>query len=357
MERWMSSKAAMTLTYLLLIVLILFFTQQIYPIISWIYGFAKAVLTPFIIAMIISYVLNPVVCVLNDRGVPRTIAVLLIYALFIGSLTVMLMNLIPMFISQLKELNAHLPEMSMQAQEWLHAVHENQTVPDTIKQGIQDSLLRIEKSISSQISNLLNRIGSTISTLFVAFIIPFVAFYILKDFKLLERAALTIVPKRRRKGVVRLLMEIDHALGSYVRGQFLVCVIVGLLAYVGYLIIGMPYPLLLAFVVAIFNIVPYLGPYLGAAPAVIMAATVSVRMMVLVVIANTIVQVLEGNVISPQVVGKTLHMHPLTIIFVLLVGGELAGIVGLILGVPMFAAAKVIVQHVFTYYIRRKPVT
>lgn len=116
----------------------------------------------------------------------------------------------------------------------------------------------------------------------------------------------------------------------------------------------MPYALLFACVVAVFNIVPYLGPFLGAAPALVVAATISVKMVLYVVLVNTACQILEGNVISPQVVGRSLKMHPLLIMFALLVGGELAGVVGLILAVPVFAVIKVIVQHVFLYYVHRR---
>src|SRR5690606_11755099 len=152
----------------------------------------------------------------------------------------------------------------------------------------------------------------------------------------------------------RMLLDIDRALGQYIRGQLIVAVIVGALAYLGYWLIGMPYALLLAGIVSIFNIVPYIGPFFGAAPAILMAATVSWKMVLYVVIVNTIVQILEGNVVSPQVVGRTLHMHPLSIILALLIGGELAGIVGLILAVPCLAVLKVILQHVRQYYLRRK---
>jgi predicted PurR-regulated permease PerM len=146
------------------------------------------------------------------------------------------------------------------------------------------------------------------------------------------------------------------ALGSYIRGQFIVSLCIGVLAYIGYLIIGMPYPLLMAGFVSLFDIIPYLGPFFGALPALIVASTISWKMVMLVVIVNTLCQSMESNVLSPQVVGRSMHMHPLTIIFVLLVGGELAGVVGMILAVPFYAAMKVVVQHVFAYYIRRKTV-
>lgn len=186
--------------------------------------------------------------------------------------------------------------------------------------------------------------------LFLVFIIPFLAFYMLKDFQMIEKTALTIVPKKHRDRTVRLFVDIDQALGNYIRGQVLVCLIVGILAYLGYWLIDMPYPLLLAFIVALFNIIPYLGPFFGAFPALVMASTVSVQMVLLVVTVNFVVQILEGNVISPQVVGRKLHLHPLLIIFALLVGGKIAGIVGLILAVPVFAVVKVIIHHVYVYY-------
>lgn len=356
MERFTKNRMFVVLIYILLTIAVLYLLLLIQPLITHVYGFLKAVLAPFIIAMVISYVLNPVVCLLNERKVPRTIAVLLIYVVFLTSVVVVLMNLVPMFMKQLKELNEHMPELTIRTQNWIDGLNHNALLPQSVRSGIDHSLYQMEKMVSNTVAHFLNEIGTTINMLFVAFIIPFLAFYILKDFQLIEKTALAIVPKSHRKQTVKLLMDIDTALGNYIRGQLLVCVIVGVLAYLGYWLVGMPYPLLLASVVALFNIIPYLGPFFGAAPALIMAATISFKMVLLVGVVNLIVQILEGNVISPQVVGRTLHMHPLSIIFALLVGGELAGVVGLILAVPIFAVLKVIFQHILIYYIQRKTV-
>ena len=342
--------------FALLAMFILFMFMLIRPLLMGIYAFLAAVLAPFAIAMTISYVLNPIVNLLNKRRVPRTIAVLLIYAVFLVSITVILMNLIPIFMEQLGELNEHMPQFTVKAQNLMDTVKDNQFLPDSVEKGIHTALYKFEAGISKLITSYINGIGNTINMLFIAFIIPFLAFYILKDFQLMEKAALTFIPQKYRKQTVKLLVEIDITLGSYIRGQFIVCIIVGVLAYIGYWIIGMPYLLLLASVVAVFNIIPYLGPYFGAAPALIMAASVSWKMVLYVAIVNTLVQILEGNIISPQVVGKTLHMHPLFIIFALLVGGELAGIIGLILAVPFFAVLKVIYLHISAQYNHQKPV-
>ncbi|MFC4776525.1 AI-2E family transporter [Paenibacillus sp. GCM10023252] len=356
MERFTSSRLFVGLIYFILALVSLYMLILIKPIIIHIYGFLKAVLAPFLIAMIISYVLNPIVTLLHDRKVPRTIAVLLIYMVFCAALAVVLVNVIPMFINQVQELNQHVPELTMRAQSLVTDLNNTSMLPESIRSGINNSLYQLEKRVSASLFSFVNNMGSMLNAVFVAFIIPFLAFYILKDFDVFERTVITYVPKSHRKSTVRLFKDIDHALGSYIRGQFLVCIIVGMLAYIGYLLIGMPYALLLAAIVAVTNIIPYVGPFFGAAPALIVASTISLKLAVLVIAVNMACQILEGNVVSPQVVGRTLHMHPLSIIFALLVGSEVAGIVGMILAVPIFAALKVIVQHIFAYYVRRKTI-
>jgi len=352
MEPFWKSRLFNYAIYILIGLAILYMLILINPILIGIYRFLSAVLTPFIVAMIVSYILNPVVNMLNWRKVPRTAAVLLIYAVFITSLTVILMNFIPIFMKQLNELNEHLPQVTMKAQNWLQNL--NDSVPDSVREGIRESLKKIEQSITEQIAAFISRIDSTINVIFMILTVPFLAFYMLKDIQLIEKTALAIVPSSRRKHVVKLFVDIDRALGNYIRGQLLVCVIVGVLAYIGYWIIGLPYPILFASVAAVFNIIPYIGPYFGAAPAILMGATISMRMVLFVIVVNWVVQTVESNVISPQIVGKTLHIHPLMIIFALLAGGYLAGIIGLILAVPFVAVAKVILQHVLRYYSSRK---
>ena len=154
------------------------------------------------------------------------------------------------------------------------------------------------------ISNYMNQIGNTINMLFIAFIVPFVAFYILKDFQIIEKTALAIVPREHRKRTIKSAHRYRYcawelysgtiaSLRDYWRARLF-----GVLAYWDAV------RLLLASVVAVFNIIPYFGPFFGAAPAIIMASTISLKMVLFVALVNLTVQILEGNVISPQVVGK-----------------------------------------------------
>lgn len=341
--------------WLLLGIVILYFVWLLRPMLGLVYGFLKAIFAPFVIAMIISYVLNPVVCMLVGRKVPRTIAVLLIFAVFLVTLIVILMNVIPMFVEQIEELGEHLPELTIHTQQMLNS-WDTSALPGSIRMGMNNWFFQLEHRLAGGITSFLDNIGTTIGVVFNAFIVPFLIFYMLKDFEAFERLILQYLPRTHRKSIVTVLKEIDVALGNYVRGQLLVCVIIGVLAYIGYMIIGMQFALLLAGIVAVCNIIPYLGPFLGAAPGLIMATTISWKMVLLVALVNTICQFVESNIISPHVVGKSLNLHPMLIIFALLVGGEIAGIAGLILAVPFFAVGKVVIQHFYAYYVRRKTV-
>ena len=354
MDKFTNNKLFVVLIYIILTAIAIYFLMLLSPIFKVIFSFLKAVLGPFIIAMIISYILHPIVSSLHIRRVPRTIAVLLIYAVFFTLVGVTLMNLIPMVIEQLDELNKHLPEMTLRAQGLVVDINNSKLLPQGFRNGMSQMFTVAESRISNTLLNVVNNIGDTLSGFFIALVVPFLAFYILKDFDVFERAVIKFVPKTHRKNTVRLLKDIDHALGSYIRGQLLVCIIIGILAYIGYLIIGLPYALLLAGIVAITNVIPYVGPFIGAAPALLMASTVSYKMVLMVAIVNFVCQILEGNIISPQVVGRSLHLHPLIIIFAVLAGSQIAGVVGMILSVPIFAACKVIFQHIFAYYVRRK---
>ncbi|MDN4593342.1 AI-2E family transporter [Polycladomyces subterraneus] len=354
MER-LTRQRALYISVLTLVILgIIFLLVQIGPWLRGLAGFLKAVLTPFLFAVVISYLLHPIVTMLSERGVPRSVAVLLIYTLFIASIVVVVMNLVPMFDQQLEEMAEHLPQWNDQIRSWIDQYdHNKQVLPHSVQIGIERSLDRLEQSVADGIGNWLSGIGSTLNQVMIALVVPFLAFYMLKDTQLIERSMLAFFPVRHHKNILRLFRDIDTALGNYIRGQLLVCLIVGVLAYVGYRWIGLPYPLLLASSVAVFNVVPYLGPFLGAIPAILVALAISKKMVVSVLLINLVIQMLEGNVISPQIVGRTLHLHPLLIIFALLAGGEVGGIWGMILAVPFFAVCKVIVEHVTRHVIHR----
>lgn len=340
----------------ILFLIIIFLLVKLGFILEYIFIFLKSIFLPFLIALIIAYLLNPLVTMLNGNNrIPRSLAVLLIYFIFFGSVTIILINAMPKLISELRELVEYLPNMVDKFDKWVENLRNNDShpLPDTFRDSINSVINSIEGKITDGFSDITSWIGNTINIIITIALVPFVAFYLLKDYQVLERTIITFVPKKNRKKMIRIARDIDDALGSYIRGQLIVCMIIGFLAYIGYLIIKLPYALVFAFIVAITNVIPYLGPYIGALPAIIVAISISWNMALSVLIVNVIVQFIEGNVVSPQIVGRKLHIHPLFIIIALMVGGKIAGILGLILAVPIFAILRVIVQHLSRYYLER----
>jgi predicted PurR-regulated permease PerM len=185
-------------------------------------------------------------------------------------------------------------------------------------------------------------------------IIPFIAFYMLKDIESIKKAAWYLTPKKWRTNGILLLREIDKSLGSYIRGQFLVCLLIGAISTLLFWLVKMKYPLLLGSIIGLTNVIPYFGPIIGLIPALIIAATISIKMVVYSLVIVAILQFLEGNVLSPLIVGKSLHMHPLLIMFALLAGGEIGGVIGLILAVPILAVLKVSLVHARNHFIKLK---
>src|SRR5690606_9148927 len=152
----------------------------------------------------------------------------------------------------------------------------------------------------------------------------------IKDGDYLREVFWELVPVRWRRQLRIFLQNIDEQLGGYIRGQLLLCLIVGFFSTLLFRLIDIKYPLLLGIIIGVTNVIPYFGPIIGAIPACLVALTISVNKTLLVVLIILALQFLDGNILSPFILGKSLRMHPLLIILAILIGGELFGVVGLI---------------------------
>ena len=146
-----------------------------------------------------------------------------------------------------------------------------------------------------------------------------------------------------KQPVAETIDEIDGKVGSYIQGQMLVSLCIGVMLFIGYNIIGLHYAFSLATIAAFLSIVPYLGPVIAITPAMLVAASTSWIMVLKMLVVWGIVQFLEGNIISPNIMGRSMNMHPLTVIFVILIGVNIGGVVGAILGIPVYSILKVLV--------------
>ena len=154
------------------------------------------------------------------------------------------------------------------------------------------------------------------------------------------------VPRKRTAQVEAMLQDMSNTLSKYISGQAIECIFVGICTAIGYGLAGVPYALLTGIFAGATNIIPYIGPYIGLVPALILSLTDSFNTAVMAIIVCIIVQQIDGNLIYPNVIGKSVDIHPLTIILLLLVAGKIAGLLGIILCIPFYAIIKVIVKHV-----------
>lgn len=336
---------------LLLLLLCIYIFIRLEAFWSPIYQAILAVIIPFLIASFITYLLHPFVEKLHSQNIPRPLSILIIYVLFFGGVGLALYKGIPQILIQIKEFGNNVPGLFETYRGWSNMIHEQtEQLPDGLHEKIEESLVSVEEGIASTLAAAINAIKGIINYIFIIALIPFIVFYMLKDYDMIKKSVWYMTPRRYRRSGIRFLRDIDQSLGNYIRGQLLVCLLIGIIATTGFWIIGMKYPLLLGTIIGVTNIIPYFGPIIGAVPALLIAITLPGKMVIWIGILIFTLQFIEGNLLSPLIVGKSLHMHPVFIMFALLAGGEVGGVIGLIFAVPMLAVLKVTIIHAKAHF-------
>jgi predicted PurR-regulated permease PerM len=354
---WLNQKLILFLVTILLIGLNIFVLDKVSYIFHPFLVLFETVFLPLLLTGVAYYLLNPIVEYLERRKVKRIYSILLLYLIIAGVFTLVVMIVVPLLREQIYSLIEQFPEYSRVAQfrfeELIGSDFFNQ-LQQTF--GLDTSKLADDFSgwasaflnnTWSGLGSLLGRITETILSIIT---VPFILFYLLKDRKKLTPFVLGFVPTSLRQRFMQVMLEMNHQISSYIRGQIIVSFCIGFLLYIGYLVIGLEYSLVLAVIAACTSIVPYLGPAIAITPALIVATVTSPVLLLKMLVVWTIVQLIEGKFISPQIMGKTMKVHPITIIFVILTAGNLFGILGIILAVPGYAILKVIVTHLFRWF-------
>jgi len=313
---------------------------------------------PLLLTGIAYYLLNPLVDRLEKRSrVRRTYGIVILYLLIAGIITLILLTVIPIIRSQLMGLIDNFPKYSDQIQdEFMHLTGSELfgKIQDNVGSDFSDISSRITAWSTTFLNNALNGVGNFVGALteivLAVVTTPFILFYLLRDGKRLPDFIMKFVPTALQPQTRMVMSEMNSQVASYIRGQIIISCCIGALLYVGYLIIGLEYSLILAIAAACTAVVPYLGPVIAITPALIVAMVTSPFMLLKMVFVWTAVQLIEGKFISPQIMGKSLKIHPITIIFVIIFAGKMFGILGIILAVPGYAVFKVVVTHVFQWF-------
>lgn len=313
----------------------------------------KTILLPIIMATVLYYFFNPIINYLETIKIKRVYSILLLFLLIIGLLSILIVSVIPFLREQIVSLTENFPQYTRDVEDLVKQVLGSQVVNQVQEKWDIDF-----NNISNQVSTLINNTWMGIGSFVVAvkdfilalIIMPFVLFYLLKDGKDLPDYILNFLPVSFRNQTFDVMQEMNTRISLYIRGQIIVSLCIGFLLLIGFQIIGLEYASLLALIAAFTSIVPYLGPAIAITPALIIAIVTSPMMIVKLIIVWTIVQLIEGKFISPQIMGRNLHIHPITIIFVILTAGNLFGVIGIILAVPGYAVLKVITTHLFEWF-------
>ena len=310
----------------------------------------RTILGPFILAFILAYLLNPLVVALERHKVSRKTAILIVFGLIIVVVITIVLLVLPTLYNELSKLAVILPNAIQSFTERIDGLREQfkaTGLPSRVTLVLDQHLGQGEVILANRLNLFLANLPQALSTFTLYILSPVIAIYFLADWKSLGVHFVRMIPQRWRMEWQRLWQDINHVIRQFVRGNLVVAVIVGILIGIGVKIVGMEYALLIGVICGIFDLIPYFGPLIGAVPSVLLALTKSPAMAFKVALIILIVQQLEGNVISPKLMGDSVGLHPLWVVFALLAGGELAGVWGMFLAVPVAAVIRVVFNHIY----------
>lgn len=310
---------------------------------------------PIIFAIIFYYLLNPVVDWLEEKRFSRLTAIAFVSSLILLLIAGGVYFIIPIIQEQLESLITNWPNYWNNLMMQLDTLLNTQAFTDFMDEVRETAIL---ETLSTQMSSVVNAtvggigtfIGTVTQAVITLFTMPFILYYLLKEGKELPKAIFKYIPSKARPTVSKLFKEINQQVSYFVRGQLIVAIAVGFIFWAGYSIIGLEFALTLSIFAGFLNLIPYLGSFVAGIPAVIIAIVHSPFMLFKLLIVFGIEQILENRVISPQVIGNTLKIHPVVIIFILLISGRLFGVAGVIFGIPGYAILKIIVSMLFRWY-------
>jgi predicted PurR-regulated permease PerM len=322
----------------------------------------RVIFPPLLIAATIVFLLNPVVGRIERRGVPRAAAAALAYLGVVVVLGTVALALSPLVGAQVRELRSDYPHIRHRVQYFVDDKARESELNDwPIKlptyHKLIDELSPPERDVRSQITSL-REFGSTVLHIVLILVLsPIIAFYLLIDLPHTSSVIQGLIPAGARDEVNHVGRRLGHALGSYFRGQLAVAVIVGLLCSVGLSIIHLRFAFIVGMIAGLFNIVPLIGPWIGGVPGVIIALTTGSAVKALLVVAvMTGVQQIDNHFITPQVMQRAVALHPAVVMLALVAGGAIGGFFGLLLAVPVTAALRIVVSHMWRVHVLGEPV-
>jgi len=300
----------------------------------------------FSIAFMLAYFFDPLYKYLISKKAPKVLAIIIVFGIIITLLILTIFFLIPSVINQLNTLYKEIPNFIENYQNLILSIKPQLSkfinpadVEILLKENLselQRNALGLSQSIIIYLSNIVSRIT------FGIVIVPLILFYLMRDMLKFKENLYIFVSKKNKKEFKEVLEEIDYIISGFIRGRIIVCVIVGTLIGIGLYFLNLKFALIIGIVSGVFNFVPYLGPIVGVFLTLIFALGSPWWTLLMIVALFVLVNQLEAAYLNPHILGKGLGLHPLTVILSMLICGQLLGILGVLVAVPLAAILKVL---------------
>ncbi|MGY0694725.1 AI-2E family transporter [Virgibacillus sp. FSP13] len=345
-KRWFQALVVFILIFLL--ILLISATDFIF---DPVFKYMAAVAFPIVGAGVLFYLTKPIMHLLEKYKVPRVLAIFIVFILLILIVYLIVIYIVPIAQKQFSNLIDNIPEMVTGIQNVITYWQSNQDmIPADINDTINHVTSNLQSYIEGAMSFIFGFISQVIGFVFSLVLVPFFLFFMLKDGDKFVPFMTQIFNQKKAANIRSLMHKIDEALASYIQGQLIVSFCIGVLLFIGYLIIGLKYALTLALFGMLMCVIPFIGPFISVVPAMIVGFFQDPMMAVWVAIVMIVAQQLEGNFISPNIMGRALKLHPLTIITLILAAGSIAGFLGILFAVPFYAVVKTIIVHFYKTY-------
>lgn len=346
---WIQKRFFMFASGTILVLLIIFLIGKIEYFLWPFQKIITAVFFPMALSGLLYYLMRPIISFLS-KYLNKTASILLTFLLFAGLSYLFFQMTSSTLSAQVQQLSNQFPNKVEKISDQSKNVGGHVFGRDSI-QTVEKRLNTYSQSFFHLLEkNLLNIVSIITNIATILAMVPFIVFYFLRDDEKIRPRLLNYLPKNRVEEGNRILLDIDKTLSTYIVGQLLIAISDGVFLYIGFLIIGLHNSLILALFAMLMTVVPFIGPIIGIVPAVLVALLQSPFMILKVVLVALVAQQLDGNLVTPRVMGKRLDLHPLTVIFLLLLSGSMYGFIGILIAIPLYSVVKVTIKNLVKFY-------
>ncbi|MBU4227013.1 AI-2E family transporter [bacterium] len=300
----------------------------------------------FSIALMLAYFFDPLYRYLIHKKIPKVLAIIIVFGIIITLLILTIFFLIPSVINQLNILYKEIPKFIENYQNLILSIKPQLSKfinPADVEILLKENLSELQRSVLGFSQTIIIYLSNIVSSItFGIVIIPLILFYLMRDMFIFKENLYIYVARENKKEFKEVLEEIDHIVSGFIRGRIIVCFIVGTLIGIGLYFLNVEFALIIGIVSGVFNFIPYLGPIVGVVLALIFALGNPWWSLLMIVVLFVLVNQLEAVYLNPNILGKGLGLHPLTVILSMLICGQLLGILGVLVAVPLAAILKVL---------------